>query len=434
MSRRWRCRCRRSRRRGRSGLDDEDPLAADDPAALAEDQLDERGVLVEPLRQLPRPLAGLDAGEPRPPPLGLRDDLLCDRDDVARRAAPSGRRSARRADRPRRSRRSPRPRSARPGRSSFPPGRRAPPRSPGPGPGPRRARRGAPPGPSGVSRSRASESISTTRGATPGAAGELEVALAAAGAEGRGDRVGRGEQQRRWCRCRGGRARRRRRRARIAPSARSSSAGSSSGTVAGQQGDALVSVREGGRDAEAGRLRVPGVVGIVDPLGLVGPRRRPRRRLAGDDDQALEPVAADERGEDVGEHRRGERLPGLLGHGAAEPLLGGSEALHRQYRGRSHRAQLRSERAKSTTSRATSARRALPSISVGRRVVGTPGGSGAGSSASTTRASITPLVGGRDAGDRRLQADGGDELLGRALDHLAGDERADRDDGRVALR
>ena len=67
-------------------LGDQDAaFGAHDPPALREDELDERGVLVELRRPAPGAVAGLDVGEAANAPLDLRDGLLRDRPRSRRR-------------------------------------------------------------------------------------------------------------------------------------------------------------------------------------------------------------------------------------------------------------------------------------------------------------------------------------------------------------
>ena len=82
--RRSRRRCRRWRRRSRAGLGDEDrPALADDPVALAQDQLDEPRVLLRLDGEALRLGRRRHAVQRDDTPLRLRDDLLGDDDDVA---------------------------------------------------------------------------------------------------------------------------------------------------------------------------------------------------------------------------------------------------------------------------------------------------------------------------------------------------------------
>ena len=94
------------------GLRDQDAeLGADDPPALAQDELHHARVLVVLGGELARPLAGLHRRQLDHPALGLGDDLLGDDEDVAVAPARPQRPATRRARRPPRSRADPRPRA-----------------------------------------------------------------------------------------------------------------------------------------------------------------------------------------------------------------------------------------------------------------------------------------------------------------------------------
>ena len=308
-------------------LDDQDALAADDPPALAEDQLDQRRVLVEPGGELARALARLDVGQRAAPSLGLRDDLLRDRDDVAvaklgaagdqlaepvagpdlgqpstgsssiaLMPAPADRASAsaaavpaRAPDRRASSRRArqvvggvevegERGELARP--AAPPPPRRASSRWRSRLPGPK-----AGPIASGGASSSPLVPVPWRSGTTP--------ATGAAAPRG----------------------------------PRSSSTASSSGQSPGSSAAQLAPARQRRVHSERRGLGVAGVVGVVDDLDAHGPRQL--RGAAGSPlttSSALDPLAAAERGEDVGEHRRGQLAALGVGERLAEPRLGGARS------------------------------------------------------------------------------------------------------------
>ena len=218
-------------------------------------------------------------------------------------------------------------------------------------------------------------------------------------------------------------------------SSRSSSCGSSSGQSPGSEDDALGAELDSARAmpeparppsgrASSGSATTSAPDGAGHLLGA---------GLAADDDRALDhPRLRRSRRA----RRRASPRPGRAGARPStrrcQPLLGGGEALDREdgdvASSRPCEAtggESRRSRARPRPRRGGRRRRPSGSASPGRRI---SAGGGSGSPASTTIAVDQPGVEGGDAGGGGRAADAAHEAVGRALDDLAGDVGADRDD------
>ncbi len=231
------------------------------------------------------------------------------------------------------------------------------------------------------------------------AAGAVAMALGAVLAEGRTDRVGRGEQQGVGAgrvavgddrdAARGHPLERPVELSRIEQRA-----------VTGEQGRALSAQRKSADDAERGGLGMTVVLRLLQdldrrlhPLGAAEGDAL-GARLAGDEDHPLDRAGRGDRDQHVAEHR--------LDNGGAlfsverfeQALLGLAEALHGNDRGRLHRGMIAPSAVYSVAANssvlAASARRLAPStISVEHGRVGMWSGGGSGSAESTIIAAIT---------------------------------------------
>ena len=193
-----------------------------------------------------------------------------------------------------------------------------------------------------------SSSVSTSstqrrRCSTPdgdaGGVARARVALAAAGAERRGDHVGRRQQRARSSRCRGGRGRS----TTSGPSARLDSSPSTSRRVrASAQSPGSEQHAAAPRPAPSARRHAPPRCGpscgssAID-LGAVGRGRGPRRRLAGHDEHdVVDEPRGPQRLQHVGDHRLASARRGRRRSRRAQALLGLREALDRQHRDDAH--------------------------------------------------------------------------------------------------
>ena len=151
-----------------------------------------------------------------------------------------------------------------------------------------------------------------------------------------------------------------------------------------------------------------------------------RAGLVADDDGALDHPRRGDRLEHVGEHRRDELPAPVALDAGGEAALRLGESLDGEYRGRLQPSPELA--ARSRTMRASLARAAAPSISVGAASVGISSGGGSGSSLVDDHRVDQPGVERGDPARGRGPADRRHEPLGRPFDDLAGDVGADRDD------
>ena len=200
-----------------------------------------------------------------------------------------------------------------------------------------------------MSTSSASDGTGSTAQLTPGGAGGRRVALAAAGAEGRLDRVGRGEQQRVGALAV---AIRHDRHARAPPRPRRSrpatSSGSSSGVSPGTSSTRVEAARQRVADADQRGRRLARLRGVAQHLHALAERRRLGDPIGRDDRHRVEPRHAPQRGQHVGEHRLRQRLSRAGAERGGEALLGRAEALDWEDRDGAHR---RPERVGETSAR-----------------------------------------------------------------------------------